>query len=59
MDEWYGIAERATWKNFAEVKATFPQTHLVGAKRGQKLIFDVKGNHYRIVCLVRDRKSVV
>jgi mRNA interferase HigB len=49
MQTWYKLASSAEWKSFADVRATFPSTDLVG----DKLIFNVGGNSYRIICFAR------
>ena len=46
---WYGIVIDAAWLNFSDIKATFNTVDLVG---NGKVVFDVGGNKYRIVCLV-------
>jgi mRNA interferase HigB len=47
---WYRIANAAEWNSFADVKKDFPSVDLVGADR---LVFNISGNKYRLVCLVR------
>lgn len=47
---WYCIADGAIWKNFADVKRDFPSADLVG---GDRPVFNIGGNNYRLVCLVR------
>ena len=56
---WYAIAKRAAWSDFAEVRAQLPQTDLVVSDSGRKLVFNIRSNHYRLVCLVRfDRQAL-
>ena len=52
FETWYESALQANWGNFAAVRATFPQTDLVRSGRGTFLVFDVRGNRYRIVCAI-------
>lgn len=46
MMEWYTTASKASWSNFCELKKTFNSADIVA---GNKVIFDVGGNKYRIV----------
>lgn len=52
MMEWYATASKASWSNFGELKKTFNSADFVV---GDKVIFDVGGNKYRIVGLVAFR----
>ncbi|WP_234893802.1 type II toxin-antitoxin system HigB family toxin [Sinorhizobium meliloti] len=53
-DEWYTTASKASWSNFCELKKTFNSADIVA---GNKVIFDVGGNKYRIVGLVAFRSK--
>jgi mRNA interferase HigB len=51
--EWYKITERARWRSFADVKATFAQTDQVRVKSGQTVcVFDIGGNKFRLVAFI-------
>ena len=52
---WYKTAELADWKSFADVRRSFPATDLVG----DRLIFNIRGNRYRLVCAVNFEARVV
>jgi mRNA interferase HigB len=54
MMEWYTTASKASWRNFSELKKTFNSADVVA---GNKVIFDVGGNKYRIVGLVAFRSK--
>ncbi|MFB9950301.1 type II toxin-antitoxin system HigB family toxin [Rhizobium puerariae] len=54
MTEWYATASKASWSNFSELKKTFNSADIVV---GNKVIFDVGGNKYRIVGLVAFRSK--
>ena len=56
LEEWYTKTEEAQWNNFAELKKTFNAADLVGNKR---VVFDIKGNNYRIICIVLFRIQMV
>lgn len=43
--EWHHIASKATWRNLSEVRQTFRHADLVG----DKTIFNIKGNDYRLI----------
>ena len=49
MEKWYSDTKGTTWKNFSEVKRTFNTADSVGNDR---YVFDIKGNHYRLVALI-------
>lgn len=46
---WFKKIEQAKWKNINDLKANFPTADYVGNDR---VVFDIKGNNYRIVVLV-------
>lgn len=45
---WYAVSDRAEWQSFAEVRAELPMTDQVG----DKLIFNIGGNKYRLIVAV-------
>ena len=47
--KWYEETKAANWKNFTEVKKTFNTVDSVGNDR---CVFDIKGNHYRMITLI-------
>lgn len=44
------ITEQAEWKNLSDIKADFPATDYVG---NQHYVFNIKGNKYRLVVVVK------
>ena len=50
LERWYDIAEKAEWKNLSDIKADFPTTDYVG---NQHYVFDIRGNKYRLVVVVK------
>ena len=46
LQDWYKRASKAQWDNFSDIKKTFNSVDSVGNSR---FVFNVKGNHYRIV----------
>ena len=47
LNEWYHFCAKQVWKSPRAVKATFGNASIVGNNR---VVFNVKGNDYRIVC---------
>ena len=48
VGSWFQVAKRASWTSLADVRQTYPATDQVG----QCLIFDVRGNNYRLIVTV-------
>lgn len=59
LENWYGFVEKADWRTFAQVRADFPATDLVRSSLGDKLVFNIKGNHYRLVCRIEFGKPQI
>lgn len=49
LDAWYREAKAASWKNFADIRAHFGSADVVA---GNRVIFDIGGNKYRLVVKV-------
>ena len=49
IQDWYKRTARAKWDNFADVRRTF---NSVDAVAKSKYVFNIKGNHYRLVATV-------
>ncbi len=49
LQDWYKRTKKAEWGNFADLKNTFNSADNVGNNR---YVFNIKGNHYRIVAVV-------
>lgn len=56
LERWYEITEEAEWKSLSDIKADFPATDYVG---NQRYVFNIKGNHYRLVVAVKFTPKVV
>ena len=50
LQDWYKRARKAEWENFADLKDTFNSADNIGNSR---FVFIVKGNHYRVIAVVR------
>lgn len=46
---WYLLTKENSWKNFADIKKTFPATDSVG---NGLYVFDIGGNKFRIIARV-------
>lgn len=49
LGDWYERTENAEWSCFADIKQTFNSADYVGNNR---VVFNIKGNQYRLVALV-------
>lgn len=47
--KWYEETKAAHWKDFAAIKKTFNSVDAVGNER---YVFDIKGNHYRLIARI-------
>jgi len=50
LQDWYKKTTKAEWNSFTDLKNTFNSADSVGNGR---FVFYVKGNHYRVVAIVR------
>ena len=49
LKEWYHKVKKQEWESFNELKSTFGSADYVGNNR---VVFNIKGNNYRLVCIV-------
>jgi mRNA interferase HigB len=56
LRSWYALASRAQWKSPSEIKEAFRNASFTGNNR---VIFNVKGNDYRLVVMVRYDKGLM
>lgn len=50
LQEWTSIVKRSEWSCFADVKSTFNSVDNVG---NQHFVFNIKGNNYRLVVVIK------
>lgn len=50
LGRWHTIAKKAEWHTLADMKRDFPSVDYVG---NQRYVFNIHGNNYRLVVLVR------
>lgn len=56
LEEWYQKTIEAKWDSFAQVKQSFKSADYIGKNR---IVFNIKGNKYRLVALVLFRIQMV
>ncbi|MCB0086812.1 MAG: type II toxin-antitoxin system HigB family toxin [Caldilineaceae bacterium] len=54
LQAWYALAEKASWRSPAEIKATLGNASFVGRNR---VIFNIKGNDYRLIVVAEYQKG--
>ena len=55
LSAWHKIARKAVWKNIVEVKQTYPHADAVGTCT----VFNIKGNHYRLIVIIDYRAQII
>ena len=50
LEDWYEKTKEAEWKCFTDIKRTFNSVDSVGNRR---YVFNIKGNDYRLVVLIK------
>lgn len=53
---WYSLASRAVWKTPTDIKAAYRNASFT---RNNRVVFNVKGNDYRLVVAVRYDKGLM
>ena len=56
LDVWFDEVSRAVWTNSADLKRLYAPASIVSAER---IVFNIKGNDYRLVVSVDFEKSIV
>lgn len=54
LQAWYDEARKAAWNSFQDIKRKFGAASIVGNDR---VVFNIKGNDYRLVVLVLFRRG--
>lgn len=55
-DAWVAIADRASWHDPQEVKASHPKASVL---RGGRVVFNIKGNDFRLIAAVNYGAGVI
>ena len=50
LQEWSSIVKQSEWTCFADIKKTFNSVDAIGS---QRYIFNIKGNSYRLIVVVK------
>jgi mRNA interferase HigB len=56
LRSWYALAGRASWKTPADIKAAYGNASFT---RNNRVVFNIKGNDYRLVVAVRYDKGLM
>ena len=56
LEDWYETTKRAEWKNLNDIRVAFNTVDYVGNDR---YVFNIKGNDYRLVVVIRFTKGRV
>jgi mRNA interferase HigB len=49
LAEWYHKTKKAVWNNLNDVRKTFNSVDYIGNNR---YVFNIRGNHYRLVAII-------
>jgi mRNA interferase HigB len=52
LEAWFREAQRAEWRNSAEIKRSYGAASIVS---GDRVVFNIKGNDYRLIVAVAYR----
>ncbi|MDX2222091.1 MAG: type II toxin-antitoxin system HigB family toxin [Rhodospirillaceae bacterium] len=53
---WLSIAEAARWRTSQDVKRSHPKASIL---KGGRVVFNIKGNDYRLIALIAYRDGIV
>jgi mRNA interferase HigB len=56
LDAWFDEVKKARWSSAADIKRSYATASIVSAER---IVFNIKGNDYRLVVAVDFEKSIV
>ena len=56
LQTWFHDVERATWNTPSDIKTTYQNASFLANNR---VVFNIKGNHYRLVVVVIYRHGVI
>jgi len=56
LKAWFAEAHAATWKNPAEIKAQYRNASIL---KNNRVVFNIKGNKYRLVVAVKYQIQIV
>lgn len=50
LQEWVSVVKKSEWNTFTDVRKTFNSVDSVG---NQRYVFNIKGNQYRLVAIIK------
>jgi mRNA interferase HigB len=53
---WVRIVEEAKWESFQDIRSQFRSADVLS---GNRVIFDIKGNNYRLITVVSYRQGMI
>ena len=56
LQAWYRDAKKATWRTPTDIKNVYRNASFVGSDR---IVFNLKGNEYRLVVIVQYHRGIV
>jgi len=56
LESWFHEANAATWKTPKEIAARFPSADFLP---GNRVVFDIAGNHYRLIARIHYNTSIL
>ena len=56
LKAWYAEASRAEWRQPADIKAQYANASIL---KGNRVVFNIKGNDYRLVSAIAYRMGIV
>lgn len=56
LESWFHEAKAATWKNPKDISARYPSADFLP---GNRVVFDIAGNHYRLVARIHYNTGIV
>lgn len=56
LDAWYHDVKKSDWESWTDIKRQYPTASPVGNDR---YVFNIKGNHYRLVVIVKFRFKTI
>jgi len=60
LKAWLAEAEAAEWRQWADIKARYPAADLIASQSsGHRVVFNIKGNDYRLAVLVYFNQGMV
>lgn len=60
LDAWHAEAKDAEWRQWADIKARYPSADLIsGTSAGHRVVFNIKGNDYRLAVQVYFNQGMV